>query len=631
MSMSDFERQHTQHKISQEQAEREAREAYEREYQTRYGVSAAQRAALQAQEREAGRADAAEVHKRATVWADAAAARTSAAADRGGAPAAHAAAAQVVADAEQPAVDGEAQDPTDSDAMRHDDAAPAHLAEAQADDSSENRDGHAPASRVAPRRRAATPAADPRRAAPHRPSQGRPAEGHRRTTDADLLPRQALLLSKADRRTMGTWWTLAIKLFNGVMCAGFVLGLCFFLRPEVSEAENRTLTEFPQITWETFWDGSFTSEVSTWYADTFPFRDQLMTVSHWMQGLYGIEPNEQVIGGERQADDIPDEATKPASPTPAPEAKPPEDYDSAELEANIQGEIMNGTYVKDGACYSRYYFTQEAADAYSAAVNKAAQDLGDAGTVYSIVIPNNSGALLSDDELAALGGSNQADAISYYYSLYDERVRTVPTTDTLRERNAEYLYFRTDHHWTALGAYYIYRNFCEQKGMDPHNIEDFEEVDFDGFLGSYYGSLQLGSMAANPDVVQAWKPKGTNDMTFTDVDGNTLDWNVIEDVSGWNQGSKYNCFIGGDQPWSEIHNPNITDGSACVVVKESYGNAFVPWLVDHYEYVYVADFRYTSVNVVDFMKEHGVGDLIIINNIGIAGNVDVAGKIASIV
>ncbi|WP_165249284.1 DHHW family protein [Adlercreutzia sp. ZJ141] len=466
-----------------------------------------------------------------------------------------------------------------------------------------------------------------------RPSQPpRPPRARkRRATDVDLLPRQAMLLSKADRRTMGTWWTLAIKLFNGVMCVGFVLGLCLFLRPQVSEAENRKLTEFPQITWETFWDGSFTADVSTWYADTFPFRDQLMAVNHWMRGFYGIEPNEQVIGGERQADDIPDQASAPTTPPPAPEAKPPEDYDSSELETNIQGEIMNGTYVKDGACYSRYYFTQEAANAYSAAVNKAVQDLGDAGMVYSIVIPNNSGALLSDDELAALGGSNQADAISYYYSLYDERVRTVPTTDTLREHNSEYLYFRTDHHWTALGAYYIYRNFCEQKGIEPHNIADYEEVDFDGFLGTYYGSLKLDSMAKNPDVVQTWAPKGTNDMTFTDTEGNVVDWNVIEDVSAWNQGSKYNCFIGGDQPWAEIHNPNITDGSACVVVKESYGNAFVPWLVDHYQHVYIADFRYTSTNVVDFMKEHGVGDLIIINNIGIAGNVDVAGKIASIV
>lgn len=76
--------------------------------------------------------------------------------------------------------------------------------------------------------------------------------------------------------------------------------------------------------------------------------------------------------------------------------------------------------------------------------------------------------------------------------------------------------------------------------------------------------------------------------------------------------------------------PKIDDGSSCLVLKESYGNSFVPWLVDHYQTVYIADFRYTTQNVADFCKEHNVNDLIVINNIQIIGSTEVAGKIQSL-
>ena len=78
-------------------------------------------------------------------------------------------------------------------------------------------------------------------------------------------------------------------------------------------------------------------------------------------------------------------------------------------------------------------------------------------------------------------------------------------------------------------------------------------------------------------------------------------------------GAKYNCFIAGDNPLSEIHNPNISDGSSIVVVKESYGNAFIPFLVDSYEYVYVIDYRYWSGDLADFVIDNGIDDVLFLN------------------
>ena len=109
-------------------------------------------------------------------------------------------------------------------------------------------------------------------------------------------------------------------------------------------------------------------------------------------------------------------------------------------------------------------------------------------------------------------------------------------------------------------------------------------------------------------------PIGTNDATLTNVNGETVNWNIVNDVSEYGAGQKYNCFIGGDNPYTEINNPSITDGSSCVIIKESYGNAFVPFLVDHYQTVYVIDYRYYQGNLTQFTQEKGVDDLLFLNN-----------------
>ena len=127
-------------------------------------------------------------------------------------------------------------------------------------------------------------------------------------------------------------------------------------------------------------------------------------------------------------------------------------------------------------------------------------------------------------------------------------------------------------------------------------------------------------MAANPDTVIAYEPNGVKTLTAHQADGTVLEnYRIIADVSTWNSSSKYNCFIAGDQPYEEIHNPAITDGSSAVVVKDSYGNAFVPFLVDHYQDVYVIDFRYYSGSISQFVAQNQIDDVIFLNNLNATG------------
>ena len=85
-------------------------------------------------------------------------------------------------------------------------------------------------------------------------------------------------------------------------------------------------------------------------------------------------------------------------------------------------------------------------------------------------------------------------------------------------------------------------------------------------------------------------------------------------MSDYKSGQKYSAFIAGDQPFSVIDNPNISDGTSCVLIKESYGNAFAPFLTDHYDKVYIVDYRYYKDDLTAFVKDNNVTDVIFLNN-----------------
>ncbi len=123
-------------------------------------------------------------------------------------------------------------------------------------------------------------------------------------------------------------------------------------------------------------------------------------------------------------------------------------------------------------------------------------------------------------------------------------------------------------------------------------------------------------------MVEAYPPKGTNSMVTHQSDGQIItSYQIVNrQTDKWYQAaaSKYNCFIAGDHPLIEIHNENVTadrKGSTVLLVKESFGNAFAPFLVDSYEYVYIIDYRDYDGTLADFVTANGVDDVIFLNNI----------------
>ncbi len=439
-----------------------------------------------------------------------------------------------------------------------------------------------------------------------------------------------------------------------------VIGAMWFARPETSVIEKRELTKFPKLTLSGVLDGSFASGVDKWYADTYPLREQFISGSYRLQALYGDRSQQIVNGGAgNKGDDIPDvpnkgdptdgptegptegpsdtptqgdshDVTEP--PTEAPTDAPTEAPTEAPTDAPVTGEIMGPLFVSGDTAYELYYFNRSSAESYATAINRAHQILGDNVNVYSLAIPLGSGILLDTSTQSSLGISDQRKAIEYINSLMDPGVHALNIFDNMKAHSSEYIYFRTDHHWTALGAYYAYQEFCKSKGVEAHALDQFKTMISPGFLGSFYSDARSSAMKANPDTVTAYYPMGTNSMMFTQTDGQVIAWNIIMDVNSYDPGSKYYCFSGSDEPYAYAHNPQITDGSSVVVLKDSFGNAFIPFLIDHYEYIYWIDFRMYNDSLSAFVAEKGIDDVIFcfnMNNVTNSWSIDRINKLLS--
>ena len=292
-----------------------------------------------------------------------------------------------------------------------------------------------------------------------------------------------------------------------------------------------------------------------------------------------------------------------------------------------------GVYVVGSAGYEMYNYVGSLAEKYQSTVNAVADSLSGVSQVYAMAIPLSSGITLPDELFSDIPGSDQAQAEKDILAGMGQNVKTIPLHDVMMSHRTEYIYFRTDHHWTALGAYYAYVQFCTAKGITPHNLSDYEVSQFPGFLGSFYNDGgKPDTMKNDPDTVNAYHPvSATASMKYGDNENSTLTGGqVIFDESTASASLKYGTFIMGDNPFTVIENPEVSNGESCIVVKESFGNAFVPFLVDHYQTVYVVDYRYYSGSITQLARDKSVKDVLFVNNLSAIRGSYQMGKLAGV-
>lgn len=440
---------------------------------------------------------------------------------------------------------------------------------------------------------------------------------------------------------------LYLGLLGAFLAILLVLGLISVLDKDqtISQVENRKLAAKPTFSWVALTDGSYIRDLEAYYADTFPFRDSLLKLNKTLNKFYYYSggDNSLIISGASGAeqggenlDDVqnaldgkeqgmkPDETT-PDTTTPVAPEEPtaPEQPVNPDLNVPEEGQATktNSTIIIVGDnAMDIPTATFEVIDTYAQAVTNLATKMGSNVRTFSLVTPN-SGEFYSPESFHT-GQHSQKDMIDYCYKAMGDNVLTVDAYSALRQHADEYIYFRTDHHWTARGAYYAYTKFCETAGLEPVALDKFETGQYEDFLGTMYSWTssypQSDALKKNPDTVEYFRPlvethaKYYQDATLT----NGVTTAVIANV-GASVDNKYLTFIGGDTPICVIE--TATTGPVAMVVKESYGNAFVPFLTSHYSKIIVVDPREfnkdgkPSLNLPEFAKQQGVNDLVVIN------------------
>ncbi|MEA4888232.1 MAG: DHHW family protein [Clostridiaceae bacterium] len=418
----------------------------------------------------------------------------------------------------------------------------------------------------------------------------------------------------------------------------------FWPNQQVSADENRTLAQMPSFSWPKLASGEWTQEFENYFSDQFPMRNFFINSNQRLNEMVKLSIGDSVDlvqnpGGDEQdlgvgehlehdpgdlvtlssqQTDPASSQTSPASENTQPTAAEtnatatPTPESTTAVAPSVDGPVeqVSGVIIVDNRAMELYSFSESRSQRYVDLVNKLQTKLPNS-QVYDMVAPT-SVEFYSPEKYHSLS-SSQKNAIQTIYSKMGNGIKTVDAYSKIVPHWEEYIYFRTDHHWTARGAYYAYQAFSESAGFTSIAMDQFQTGTIDGdFLGSLYRYTKSTKLKDNPDHVEYFMPLVSSEgvaFTSTDMTEGYKVQAVRTDISSTN---KYLAFIQGDNPLVQFKT-SLTNGRKIVVLKESFGNALVPYLTNHYQEVYVIDPRSLTADLPAFIQSHGIQDVLIIN------------------
>lgn len=345
---------------------------------------------------------------------------------------------------------------------------------------------------------------------------------------------------------------------------------------EFSPNENRYLAETPELSWDNILSGKFQDGLEDYLRDQVCFRDGWITVKTGIQKACG----DTDIGGAYVGKDGYDF-----------EKITPEDVDEKQVDRNIKA-------VED------YFMTA------SETIDKQKLSfllVPTSGLVMQEKLPKN--ARLFDQAKYI----DQVQKAMKDYNFVDVR-------DTLMDHNEEYIYYKTDHHWTSAGACLAYEVWSEHTGGEAETEDGLvKNVVSDKFRGSLYSKI-LDADSAYDEIwtygLQKDEAFGSKDCTVTIDEKQQLD--SIYDDEKLQEKDKYAYFLGGNYGQVHIQNQKAASkakGKNILIIKDSFANSFVPFVTQDYENIYMVDLRYYNGDMKAYLQEHEITDVLVLYNI----------------
>ncbi len=344
------------------------------------------------------------------------------------------------------------------------------------------------------------------------------------------------------------------------------LSIATFIVPkkEFSETENRYLAEAPDMTMESIFNGEFESDFENYLIDHFVGRDC------WVDMKTTVE---RII---------------------------------------LKTESKDIYFAKDG------YFIEKHSDTFTTDMSKRnivylsqfekkyKENFGDR---LSVMIVPNAVDIMRDklpplatpyDEELYLGQIKRALIGNSYFDV----------TSVLQKHKDEELYYKTDHHWKTLAAFYVYQDWAQMQGFTVPDISDYE---IDTVSESFQGTIQskLG-IQTKGDTIELFLPK--NDIGYTVQIGSSKETkNSLYDYSMLDTKDKYAVYFGGNYASINITTEN-KNGRKALVIKDSYANCFVPFMLGEFEEIDMLDLRYTNQSLSHLIESCGYTDVLVLYN-----------------
>ena len=345
---------------------------------------------------------------------------------------------------------------------------------------------------------------------------------------------------------------------------------------EFSPNENRYLAETPELSWDNILSGKFQDGLEDYLRDQVCFRDGWITVKTGIQKACG----DTDIGGAYVGKDGYDF-----------EKITPEDVDEKQVDRNIKA-------VED-------YFMMASETIDKQKLSFLLEPTS--GLVMQEKLPKN--ARLFDQAKYI----DQVQKAMKDYNFVDVR-------DTLMDHNDEYIYYKTDHHWTSAGACLAYDVWSERTGGEAETEDGLvKNVVSDKFRGSLYSKI-LDADSAYDEIwtygLQKDDAFGSKDCTVTIDEKQQLD--SIYDDEMLQKKDKYAYFLSGNYGQVHIQNQKATSkakGKNILIIKDSFANSFVPFVTQDYENIYMVDLRYYNGDMKSYLQEHNITDVLVLYNI----------------
>ncbi len=361
-------------------------------------------------------------------------------------------------------------------------------------------------------------------------------------------------------------WENRIKTATALLLAGMVMLLAVLFiamdKKEFSENENRYLAEFPSVSLEKIKSGEYMSGLESYLADHFPFRDFFM----------GVKTKAEMSAGKRE---------------------------------------INGIYIaKDGYLIEEYE-KPENTERIGKILGSFAKELeGQEVDVRLMLVPT--AVCIYEEKLPEYAPvRDQMETAEIIYGI--SGIKPVDCSkDLLAYKAKGELYYKTDHHWTTLGAYAGYTAYCREKGMDAVSLEEMTaQTAAEDFRGTVYSKAGDYGQEGDPITIYT-NPADKLTVEYMDTGETTESLYNLEYAE---EKDKYSLFLDNLHSLIEITNENADSGRELVLIKDSYANSMVPFLVRHYKKIYVFDTRYYKQGVSEFIKEQpGVTDVLLLYN-----------------